>query len=108
MVDKSPEQELAEERARLAISRQYLAGGDDPSLTPERQEQLDKNRIPGQFGEEPTPNTDLLSGPGEGLHHSGSPNAELSSTAVPLRTYPSSAVAFAAVVGFILGAIWKT
>ena len=47
---KTPEQELAERQARLAISQQYLSRDDNPDLDPSRQDQLDKNRVPGEFG----------------------------------------------------------
>jgi hypothetical protein len=47
--DKSPEEVLAETRAKQAISQKYLDPDDNPDLEPERQDQLDMNRIPGNY-----------------------------------------------------------
>jgi hypothetical protein len=47
--NKSPEEVLAATRARQAISQKYLDHEDNPDLDPERQDQIDKNRIPGQM-----------------------------------------------------------
>jgi len=50
---KSPEEQLREEQAKLEVSSQYPI--DNPDLEPDRQDQLDKNRVPGQFDEEAEP-----------------------------------------------------
>ena len=43
---KSAERRLEEQHAKQDISQQYLNPENNPELDPERQEQIDRNRIP--------------------------------------------------------------
>ena len=116
MANKTPEEQLAEASARLAISQKYIARDSSIDPDPSRQEQLDRNRIPGQFGSEQLspyselrPERSSASASRQGL---GSGVAEVSgnfSSAVArsLRDQPRTTLGLAAVMGFVLGAIWK-
>ena len=115
MMAKTPEQELAERQARLAISQQYLSRDDNPDLDPSRQDQLDKNRVPGQFGlEQLSP----LSAQGRGHHQadqSGNDAARFlrsgevaASLRKSLDDQPYATLSIAILLGFAMGAIWKS
>jgi hypothetical protein len=109
MAGKSVEDQFAEEQARLAISQQYLARDGNPEFDPMRQEQLDRNRIPGQLGEEqlsPGPHVNAGSdaqSPPFAANVSISAALSRSATQWPYRT-----LALAAGMGIVLGALWKS
>jgi hypothetical protein len=44
---QSPEEKFAQTRTREAISHEYVGRLENPDLDSDRQEQLDKNRVPG-------------------------------------------------------------
>jgi hypothetical protein len=116
MADKSPQEELAETNARLAISQKYLARDDNPDLDPFRQDQLDRNRILGQFGSEQlSPKSELRNlepaktETREGLQSSkpgvgGNISEALTRS---LREQPYVTLGLAVLTAFALGAIWK-
>jgi hypothetical protein len=110
MAAKSPEDQFAEEQARLAISQQYLARDDNPDLDPMRQEDLDRNRIPGALGDGPlSPNSEPRSREVRvdkpALPSGGSITSAL---ALSMKEQPYRALALAAALGFVAGAIWKS
>jgi hypothetical protein len=109
MAGKSVEEQFAEEQARLAISQQYLARDANPEIDPMRQEQLDRNRVPGQLGEQqlsPGPHvnagSDVQSPP-------FAANVSISAVlAEALHQRPYRTLALAAGIGIVLGALWKS
>jgi len=110
MATKSPEDQFAEEQARFAISQQYLARDDNPDLDPMRQEELDRNRIPGALRDvQLSPNSETRSREAEAdeaaLLNGGSIPSELAHS---IKDRPYTALALAAVLGFVVGAIWKS
>ena len=100
---------LRNEQARLAISQHYLARDDNPDLDPMRQEQLDRNRIPGQLGEQ-----QVSPGPGVEARADAHPRPSSAGSSLPeafieaLRDQPYRTLALAAGVGIVLGALWKS
>ncbi|HET6389849.1 hypothetical protein [Hyphomicrobium sp.] len=121
MANKTPEEQLAEASARLAISQKYIARDEVIDPDPSRQEQLDRNRIPGQFGSEqlsayselePQQRPGAQMGSPAASLNLGSGMAEVSgnlsrAVAQSLREQPRTTLVLAAAVGFALGAIWK-
>jgi len=108
MAAKSPEDQFAEEQARLAISQQYLARHDNSD--PMKQEDLDRNRIPGALGDGPlSPNSETRSRETRvdkpALPSGGSSTSAL---ALSMKEQPYRALALAAALGFVAGAIWKS
>jgi len=109
MAGKSVEEQFAEEQARLAISQQYLARDDNPDLDPMRQEQLDRNRIPGQLGEQ-----QVSPGPGVEARADAHDRPSSAGSSLPkafveaLRDQPYRTLALAAGIGIVLGALWKS
>jgi hypothetical protein len=116
MTEKSPAEELAETSARLAISQKYLARDDNPNLDPFRQDQLDRNRIPGALGGEqlsPMSAVRTREALTERDDHSLATEPE-NSNDDPSTTFTKSlsdrsltTLGLAAFAGFVLGAIWK-
>ena len=106
MVNDSPEEKFAQTRAREAISQRYLSRDDNPDLDPFRQDQLDKNRIPGEFGEEQlSPYSEAKSRDAK-LAHEVSAGAR-DDFADALQQRPYGTLALACLTGFVLGALWK-
>jgi hypothetical protein len=110
MAARSPEDQFADEQARLAISQQYLARDDNPDLDPMRQEQLDRNRVPGEVGRAPlSPSSEVRSREARIDEAALLSGRTLSGAlANSLRDQPYTTLALGAVVGFVIGAIWKT
>jgi len=110
VADKSPEQELEQKRARLAISQKYLNRDDNPDLDPSHQDQLDKNRIPGELGAEQLSPNSARNNVREGPARVGSnQTSEMRSDArdEPPRRRPYASLMVVGVVGFVMGALWK-
>ncbi len=105
MPDKSPQQQLAEANARLAISQKYVALDDNPDLDPERQDLIDRNRILADVGSEPlSPKSAARAREYGRTNFTG--NAERGwSGASQAERY--AALGFAAFIGFAVGAIWR-
>ncbi len=111
MADKSPEQELEQKRARLAISQKYLNRDDNPDLDPSHQDQLDKNRIPGELGaEQLSPNSARKNARERPARVRSNQTSKTLSDALnePLRRRPYASLALVGVVGFVIGALWKS
>jgi hypothetical protein len=110
MAAKSPEDQFAEEQARLAISQQYLARDDNPDLDPMRQEELDRNRIPGALGDGPlSPNSETRAREARADEAALlSRNSLSGALAHSMKNQPYAALALAAAFGFVAGAIWKS
>ena len=107
MVDKSPEQQFVEEQARLAISQPYLARDDNPDLDPGRQDQIDRNRLPEELSEaQLSPGSAVRSraAAADDAQRGGSLTDAVSQV---LDSCPYATLAFAALAGIVLGAIWK-
>lgn len=110
MADKSPEQELEQMRARLAISQEYLNRDDNPDLDPSHQDQLDKNRIPGELGaEQLSPSSERNGARGRSVKARPSQADKTLSDALnePLRRRPYASLGLVGVIGFVIGALWK-
>ncbi|HVJ78401.1 MAG TPA: hypothetical protein VM620_11260 [Hyphomicrobium sp.] len=110
MAAKSPEDQFAEQQARLAISQQYLARDDNPDLDPMRQEELDRNRIPGALGDgQLSPNSETRAREAvadeAALLNGGSISSAIAHS---VKDQPYTALALAAALGFVVGAIWKS
>lgn len=111
MPDKSPEQELERMRARIAISQKYLKRDDNPDLDPSHQDQLDKNRVPGELDAEQLSHNSKRNDGHRKLDaaRSGRANKNLSDTINESQRRQSYvSLAMAAAVGFVVGALWKT
>ena len=106
MPNKSPQQQLAEANARLAISQKYLARDDNPDLDPERQDLIDRNRLLVDVGSaQLSPRSAVRS------RNSGETNVE----GTPKPGWPDysqteryAALGIAAAIGFAIGAIWRS
>src|SRR4051794_18072337 len=107
MAEQSPEEVLAEMRARLAISQRYLSRDDNPDLDPEKQEQLDKNRVPGEFGDQfsPRPGDPPAARVSRERTMSGGAQSFIGKS---LHDRPYATLAAAAFLGFAVGALWKS
>ena len=125
----TPEEKLAQQHAREAISQRYL--GDNPDLDPSHQDQLDKNRIPGEFGvDQLSPNSETKTRLAAQHDSVGTAAQGGASTAQPapadvtsqvravgsnlsravdtsLTEQPYTTLALAGLIGFALGALWK-
>src|SRR4029078_8457860 len=99
------------ERARLAISERYLSRDDNPDLDPSRQDQLDKNRIPGQFGEgqlAPSPEFRARNAERSEDTAGGVTGNFAQALQKSLGDQPYVTLALAGLAGFVLGALWKS
>jgi hypothetical protein len=109
MAAKSPEEQFAEEQARLAISQQYLARDDNPDLDPMRQEELDRNRIPGALGDmQLSPNSETRSRAVADEAALLDDRSISSALAHSMKDQPYTMLALVAALGFVAGAIWKS
>ena len=114
MAHKSPQEELAETSARLAISRKYLARDDNPDLDPTRQDRIDSNRILGELGSEQlSPNSAVKAREAEVAERlPRTPRAQFpehmsSALGGIMKDQPYVALALAGVIGFLLGVRWR-
>ena len=110
MANETPEQKLAQTRAREAISQRYVSRDDNPELDPFRQDQLDKNRIPGEFGEEQlSPYSEAKSRDAKLAHEvsAGARGDFADAFQKSLSQQPYGTLALAGLTGFALGALWK-
>ena len=109
MAGKSVEDQFSEEQARLAISQQYLARDGNPELDPMRQEQLDRNRIPGQLGEQQfSPGPHVHAGADAQSPPFAATSSISAALAEALHERPYQTLALAAGIGIVLGALWKS
>src|SRR4029079_12831159 len=103
----TPEEKFAQEQARQAISQRYLARDDNPDLDPDRQDQLDRNRIPGELGTEQLAPLSAVKARSAAEERESRLAAFMpTSVSAAARDQPYLTMALAAAVGFALGAIW--
>lgn len=111
MADKSAEESFAEEQARLAISQKYLARDDNPDLDPMRQDQLDRNRPTGELGEgQLSPNSEARSRQARAEETALDERGQtlFGTVAKSLDEQPYATLVLTALLGVVLGAIWKS
>ena len=90
---KSAAQQFAEQKAREAISRRYV---DPTLLDPDRQEQINRNRLTGQFAQ----SLSVDRRAGSHSHHADGRTPLSQSLAAIIRRDPLQAMIAAVLVGF--------
>ncbi len=91
---KSAAEQFAEQQAKEAISQRYI---DPMTLDPDRQDQIDKNRVPGEFGADAS------------LENTATPAPDPIETTFsgPAAGRPLDAILAVAVIGFVAVLIWR-